>query len=48
MNLHLHGVGGDESPVKTGDSLISNTGERFDMVLTNPPFGEEEQHHDCG
>ena len=41
MNLHLHGVGGDESPVKTGDSLISNTGERFDMVLTNPPFGKK-------
>ena len=41
MNLHLHGVGGDESPVKTGDSLISDTGERFDMVLTNPPFGKK-------
>ena len=41
MNLHLHGVGGDESPVKTGDSLISDTGERFGMVLTNPPFGRK-------
>ena len=41
MNLHLHGVGGDESPVKTGDSLISDTGERFHMVLTNPPFGKK-------
>ena len=41
MNLHLHGIGGDESPVKTGDSLISDTGERFDMVLTNPPFGKK-------
>ena len=41
MNLHLHGIGGDESPVETGDSLISDTGQRFDMVLTNPPFGKK-------
>ena len=41
MNLHLHGIGGDESPVVTGDSLISDTGKRFDMVLTNPPFGKK-------
>ena len=27
--------------MKTGDSLISDTGERFDMVLTNPPFGKK-------
>ena len=41
MNLHLHGIGGDESPVVTGDSLISDAGKRFDMVLTNPPFGKK-------
>ena len=41
MNLHLHGVGGDESPVETRDSLISAPRERFDMVLTNPPFGKK-------
>ena len=41
MNLHLHGIGGAKSPVETGDSLISDTGERFDMVLTNPPFGKK-------
>ena len=41
MNLHLHGIGGDKSPVQTGDSLISDTGQRFDMVLTNPPFGKK-------
>ena len=41
MNLHLHGIGGDKSPVETGDSLISDTGQRFDMVLTNPPFGKK-------
>ena len=41
MNLHLHGIGGDESPVEARDSLISDTGQRFDMVLTNPPFGKK-------
>ena len=41
MNLFLHGIGGGESPVETGDSLISDPGKRFRMVLTNPPFGKK-------
>ncbi len=42
MNLFLHGVTGDaESPITVGDSLIADPGERFDMVLTNPPFGKK-------
>ena len=47
MNLYLHGIGGsasadrEESPIITGDSLISHPGEHFDMVLTNPPFGKK-------
>ncbi len=41
MNLYLHGIGGDESPIIVGDSLISDPGDRFDMVLTNPPFGKK-------
>jgi len=41
MNLFLHGIGGDESPIQAGDSLISDPGDRFDMVLTNPPFGRK-------
>ena len=41
MNLHLHGVGGNESPVKMEDSLASHPGDYFDMVLTNPPFGKK-------
>ena len=41
MNLHLHGIGGEESPILVRDSLISDPGERFDMVLTNPPFGKK-------
>jgi type I restriction enzyme M protein len=44
MNLYLHGIGGEESPIFVGDSLISDPGDRFDIVLTNPPFGKKEQH----
>lgn len=39
MNLYLHGIGGSESPITTDDSLSQDTGIRYDMVLTNPPFG---------
>lgn len=42
MNLFLHGISGDaKSPVTVADSLIADPGERFDMVLTNPPFGKK-------
>jgi len=41
MNLFLHGIGGEESPIEVGDSLISDSGSRYDMVLTNPPFGRK-------
>lgn len=42
MNLYLHGIGAeDEVPVIVGDSLISDPGERFKMVMTNPPFGKK-------
>jgi type I restriction enzyme M protein len=41
MNLYLHGIGGDESPIGVGDSLISDPGDRIDIVLTNPPFGKK-------
>ena len=39
MNLYLHGIGGTESPITTDDSLSRDPGDRYDMVLTNPPFG---------
>ncbi len=32
---------GSESPVEVNDALISDPGQRFDMVLTNPPFGKK-------
>ncbi|MBU4321341.1 MAG: type I restriction-modification system subunit M [Nanoarchaeota archaeon] len=42
MNLYLHGIGGEECPIEGGkDSLASDSGERFEMVLTNPPFGKK-------
>jgi type I restriction enzyme M protein len=44
MNLYLHGIGGETSPIKTGDALISDPGDRFDMVLTNPPFGKKSSY----
>lgn len=41
MNLYLHGIGGGQSPITVGDSLISDPGERFEIVMTNPPFGKK-------
>ena len=38
MNLYLHGI---ESLIETGDSLGSDPGTRYNMVLTNPPFGKK-------
>jgi type I restriction enzyme M protein len=40
MNLYLHGIGTDESPIRVADSLAADPGDRYDMVLTNPPFGK--------
>jgi type I restriction enzyme M protein len=41
MNLYLHGIGGEESPIEVGDSLVSDPGDRYAIVLTNPPFGRK-------
>ena len=42
MNLYLHGIDADPCPVESGvDSLASDPGSRFSMVLTNPPFGKK-------
>lgn len=43
MNLLLHGLGSpdSESPINVDDALRENPGQRFDMVLTNPPFGRK-------
>ncbi len=42
MNLYLHGIDADPCPIRSGvDSLATDPGERFSMVLTNPPFGKK-------
>jgi type I restriction enzyme M protein len=41
MNLYLHGIGKEESPIEVGDALVSDPGDRFDIILTNPPFGKK-------
>jgi type I restriction enzyme M protein len=43
MNLYLHGIGanGGSSPIHVDDSLAADPGQRFDLVLTNPPFGKK-------
>ena len=42
MNLMLHGIGSDTSvPVVVADALAADPGERFEVVLANPPFGKK-------
>ena len=42
MNMLLHGIGSPEyEPVVVGDSLAADPQERFELVLTNPPFGKK-------
>ena len=42
MNLLLHGIGSETSvPVQVTDALASDPGERYDVVLANPPFGKK-------
>jgi type I restriction enzyme M protein len=43
MNLLLHGIGkptGD-SLIRVGDALSADPGERYSVVLANPPFGRK-------
>jgi type I restriction enzyme M protein len=44
MNFFLHGIGDEtapDPPIRVADSLRGDPGDRFDMVLTNPPFGRK-------
>jgi type I restriction enzyme M protein len=42
MNLMLHGIANDESlPIVVSDSLAADPGDRFNLILTNPPFGKK-------
>lgn len=40
MNLYLHGIGTDNSPIDCRDSLEQEPGRAFDVILANPPFGK--------
>jgi type I restriction enzyme M protein len=43
MNLMLHGISGLDSdlPLMVSDSLAADPGDRFSIILTNPPFGKK-------
>ena len=41
MNLYLHGIGNGGSPVQQRDSLATDLGQRYKVILTNPPFGKK-------
>ena len=43
MNLYLHNIGDiyGSIPVTLGDALLTDSDERYDYVLTNPPFGKK-------
>lgn len=42
MNLFLHGIGGEESPIRDGvDALAQTPSTFYNVVLTNPPFGKK-------
>ena len=48
MNLYLHGIGNSGSPVTSRDALLSAGDKRYDIVLTNPPFGNKSGHKVIG
>ncbi len=39
MNLYLHGIGTDRSPILCQDSLEKSPSVMVDVILANPPFG---------
>ena len=41
MSMYLHGIGSTKSQIVAGDSLISDPNDRFDIIMTNPPFGKK-------
>lgn len=43
MNLFLHNISDFEGtpPITRTDSLLTDPGDRFDYILTNPPFGKK-------
>jgi type I restriction enzyme M protein len=51
MNLYLHGIGAEgngDSPILAGDALAVEPAERYDVILTNPPFGKKSSYRVVG
>lgn len=48
MNLYLHGAATAESPIERADALNSLGAARYDLVLTNPPFGRKQGYKIVG
>ncbi|OPZ27975.1 MAG: putative type I restriction enzymeP M protein [Bacteroidetes bacterium ADurb.BinA174] len=46
MNMYLHNIGDitGESFISSSDALIADSGNRYDYVLTNPPFGKKSSY----
>ena len=43
MNLYLHDIGVNKSPIAYKDSLIETTDDLYQVIMTNPPFGTRPQ-----
>ena len=43
MNLYLHDIGVNTSPIAYQDSLIDTSDALYNVVMTNPPFGTRPQ-----
>ncbi len=48
MNLYLHGAAMAESPIERADALNALGANRYDLVLTNPPFGRKQGYKIVG
>lgn len=51
MNLYLHAIGAEgngDSPIRSADALAADPGERYDVILTNPPFGKKSSYKVIG
>lgn len=43
MNLYLHDIGVNKSPIAYKDSLVEPSDKTYEVVMTNPPFGTRPQ-----
>lgn len=43
MNLYLHDIGTEKSPIVCQDSLLDTSDRMFDVILANPPFGTRQR-----